>query len=221
MEITYLGYASFRLKNKKGLVVLIDPFDSNFVGLKMAKQKADVVIVSDDSKGHNNVKSVSDPVKREKTFIIDRPGEYEVGGVEISVIQTNGVKDGERNKTMIVVVRMEGLSVCHLGNLKKMPREEVKKRVGTVDILLSSVGKEGFLSVGDRGGLVKELSPSVVIPMEYKMDGLKEEAGRLPALEEFLEKNNMKVAENGENKIKVDKNKLPEDTQVVVLNVGN
>ena len=58
MEITYLGYASFRLKNKKGLVVLVDPFDPDFVGLKMAKQKADVVIVSDDSKGHNYVKSV-------------------------------------------------------------------------------------------------------------------------------------------------------------------
>ena len=31
----------------------------------------------------------------------------------------------------------------------------------------------------------------------------------------------MKVAENGVSKIKVDKNKLPEDMQVVVLNVGN
>jgi len=68
---------------------------------------------------------------------------------------------------------------------------------------------------------MKEMSPSMVIPMEYKMDGLKKEVGVLPALEDFLEKNNMKVAENGVSKIKVDKNKLPEDMQVVVLNVGN
>ncbi len=221
MEITYLGYASFRLRNKKGLVILIDPFDSDFVGLKLAKQKADVVIVSDDSKGHNHVKSVSGSVKREETFVIDKPGEYEVGGVEISVIQSNGSKDGEKNRTMIVVVRMGELSVCHLGNLEKMPKESVKKQIGTVDVLLSSVGKKGFLSMSDRGGLIKEMNPSMVIPMEYKMDGLKEEVGDLPVLEDFLEKNNMKVAENGESKIKVDKNKLPEDTQVVVLNVGN
>lgn len=221
MEIVYLGHTSFSLKNKKGMVVLINPFDPDFVGLKMGKQKADVVLVSDDSKGHNYIKSVTASVKREKTFVIDSPGEYEIGGVEISMIQTNGNKEGKKNKTMVVVVRVEGLIVCHLGNLEKMPKEEVKKRIGTVDVLLTSVGKEGYLSVSDRGGLVKELSPSMVIPMEYKVEGLKEGVGSLPTLEKFLEKNNMKVAENGMDKIKVDKNKLPEDMQVVVLNARN
>lgn len=221
MEITYLGYASFRLKNKEGMVVLIDPFETDFVGLKMVKQKADVVIVSEDSKGHNYTKGVTAPVKREKTFVIDQPGEYEVGGVEVSMIQTNGVKKKMKSKTMIVVVRVDGLSVCHLGNLEKMPREEIKKRIGTVDVMLTSVGKEGCLGVGDKGKLVKEMSPSIIVPMEFKVDGLKEEVGSLPTLEKFLEKNNMKVVENGVDKIKVDKNKLPEDMQVVVLNVGN
>ena len=50
MEITYLGYASFRLKNKEGMVVVINPFDGDFVGLKMEKQKADVVLISDEGK---------------------------------------------------------------------------------------------------------------------------------------------------------------------------
>lgn len=222
MEITYLGYASFSLKNKKGMVVLINPFDPDFVGLKMGKQKADVILVSENNKGHNYVKSVTAPVKREEIFTIDSPGEYEVGGIEISMIEIIGGKEEkEKSKTMVIVVRMDGLIVCHLGNLKKMPREEVKKRVGTVDVLLTSVGKEGYLSVSERGGLMKELSPSMVIPMEYKVSGLKEGVGSLPTLEEFLEKNNMKVAENGAVKIKVDKDKLSEDMQVVVLNVGN
>jgi len=221
MEITYLGYTSFSLKNKKGMVVLINPFDPDFVGLKMGKQKADVILVSEDDKGHNYVKSVTAPVKREKTFVIDSPGEYEVGGIEISMIQINGGKERKKSKVMVIVVRMEGLIICHLGNLEKMPKEEVKKRVGTVDVLLTSVGKEGYLNVGDRGSLVKEMSPSIVIPMEYKTSDLKEGVGSLPTLEEFLEKNNMKVVENGVGKIKVDKNKLPEDMQVVVLNVGN
>ena len=221
MEITYLGYASFSLKNKKGMVMLIDPFDSDFVGLKMGKQKADVVLISDEGKGYGNVKSVVGAVKREKPFIIDSPGEYEVGEVEVSMIQTNGSKKGKKSKTMIVVVRMDGLIICYLGNLEKMPNGNVKKQIGTIDVLLSSVGKEGSLSASERGSLMKEMSPSMVIPMEYKMDGLKKEVGVLPALEDFLEKNNMKVAENGVSKIKVDKNKLPEDMQVVVLNVGN
>lgn len=221
MEITYLGYASFRLKNKEGMVVVVNPFETDFVGLKMEKQKADIVLVSDEGKGYNHVESVTGAVKREDVFLIDSPGEYEVGGVEISMIQVNGNEKGKKSKTMIAVVRMDGLSICYLGNLDKMPSGSVKKQIGAIDVLLSSVGKVGSLSVSDRGSLIKEMSPSMVIPMEYKTEGLKKEVGEVLALEDFLEKNNMKVAENGVSKIKVDKNKLPEDMQVVVLNVGN
>lgn len=218
MEIAYLGYASFRLKTKEGRVVLINPFENGFLGLKMTKQKADVVVVSEKGKGYDNVKTVDGAVKRESVFIIDQPGEYEVGGVEISMIQING---GEEEGKEIVVVRAEGLSVGYVGNLKKELKEKVKKQVGTVDVLLTAVGREGYLKAGERGALLKEINPSMVIPMEYQAKGEKNDDKELGSLEEFLEKNNMKVAENGVSKIKINKSNLPEDMQVVVLNVGN
>jgi len=215
MEISYLGYASFKLKNKAGMVVLIDPFDSDFVGLKMPKEKADIVVVSRNDKGHNVVSEVKEAVKREEVFVIDGPGEYEVGGVEVSAIQVNG------SEKRVIVVRMDGLSVCHLSNLDKELSTVLKKEVGAADVLLASVGRKGGLGVGEMGKLVKEMSPSLVIPMEYKVKGLKDGVGEVANLEEFLEKNNMKVGENGSNKMKVTMSSLPEDMQVVVLNAGN
>lgn len=215
MEIKYLGYASFKLKNKAGMVVVIDPFKSDFVGLKMPKEKADIVVVSRNSKGHGATDEINGAVKREEVFVVDGPGEYEVGGVEVSAIQLNG------SDKRVTVVRMDDLSVCHLSSLDKELPASVKKEVGAADVLLVGVGRKDGLGVGEMGKLVKEMSPSLVIPMEYKVAGLKEGVGEVAELEEFLEKNNMKVGENGSDKIRVTTSSLPEDMQVVVLNAGN
>jgi hypothetical protein len=49
------------------------------------KLKADIVTVSHEAPGHNYVSAV-----KGKSHVITGPGEYEIGGVFITGVQTNG-----------------------------------------------------------------------------------------------------------------------------------
>ncbi|MDD3679612.1 MAG: MBL fold metallo-hydrolase, partial [Candidatus Shapirobacteria bacterium] len=76
MEIWYLGFGSFRIRTKKGIVIT-DPYDER-LGLKMPRLEADLVTISRSGSLHNNSQSIGG-----QPFIISDPGEYEIGGVNI------------------------------------------------------------------------------------------------------------------------------------------
>lgn len=79
MEISWLGQACFKLKGKNA-IVLIDPYDPDFTGLKISKDlSSDVVLVSHDHKDHNFTSA---------PMVFDKPGEYEVAGVVITGINS-------------------------------------------------------------------------------------------------------------------------------------
>src|SRR3972149_757998 len=109
MEITWLGHSCFRLRNKN-TTIITDPFD-NKIGIKLGKVSADIVTISHNHYDHSNVAAVSGTPK-----VIDGPGEYEIGGIFITGIQTwhdqeNGAK---RGKNTAYLFEMDDLVICHL-----------------------------------------------------------------------------------------------------------
>ena len=103
MDITFLGHASFRLKGKNATLV-IDPFDTESVGLKFPRAvEANVVTISHDLKDHN----ASDAVGG-SPYIISGPGEYEVKGISVIGIGTHhdSVEGKDQGKEC-------HLSICH------------------------------------------------------------------------------------------------------------
>lgn len=220
MEITYLGHSSFKIKDKNGLVVLLDPFKSESVGIPFAKELADIVTVSHGHDDHNAVENVTGPVSRGSTFIIDKEGEYEIGGVEISAIKTfhDKVEGAERGKNIIMNIRVEGLNVLHLGDLGHKLSASLIERIGSVDVLMVGVGGVTALEIDEVMDLVKDIQPSFVIPMHYKVAGMSESWEKKHTLEEFLDKNKFLVAGDPVHKMKIDSSSLPDDTQVLIMN---
>lgn len=112
MKIRYLGHSCFEFTESTGTTIVTDPYGN--VGFNMPKTRADAVTVSHSHYDHNNVKAVGgNPV------IFDREGQYEIGGVDITAIKSyhddeNGAKRGEN---LIFKFRMDGVEVCHLGDL--------------------------------------------------------------------------------------------------------
>jgi L-ascorbate metabolism protein UlaG (beta-lactamase superfamily) len=214
MELMYLGHSSFRMKFKSGMVLVTDPFDSGYVGLAFPKQKADIVTVSHDYKDHNFVEGVTDPVKREDIFVINEEGEYEVGGVEVTAM-----KDGEEN--LIMVIRQNGISLCHLGDLNHNLTEKEIDQIGAIDVLLVPVGGEKTVSDKNIEEIISNMSPSIVVPMHYKAKGMKDEFKTLREVDEFTKSSSLEVMIEGENRIKIDVNSLPENTKIAVLSPKN
>lgn len=220
MEITYMGHSCFKLKNKSGFVVYIDPFDTKMVGESLPKDVADMLLISHDHRDHNNREVITGAVMRESTFVVDREGEYEVAGVLVSALRTNHDKaEGkERGKNLVFAIKVDGLNVVHLGDLGHELSSAQIDKLGNVDVLLIPVG--GHFTIDSELALkiVKEISPAYVVPMHYQTDNTDESLKVLAPLSTFLEKSKFPVTSESVHKIKLDQSSLPDDTQVLLMN---
>ncbi len=215
MDIYWGGQALFRIKGKNASVVL-DPYDPDFTGLKLPKElTADVVLVSHEHKDHSNDKAATSPAGV-FPMSFTRPGEYEVAGVVVTGIDSfhDNSQGSERGKNTIFHLMMDGLNIVHLGDLGQAElTEDQLAKIGAVDILLVPVGSVYTIDAKTAANIVAQLEPRVIIPMHYKIDGLKFE---LEGVEGFLKEMGAEGVE-ALPKLSITKDKLPEEPQVIVL----
>lgn len=211
MDIYWYGQALVKLKGKNA-TVLIDPFDPNFTGLKVPKDLVtDVTLITHDHKDHNN--AGNSPMK------FSEPGEYEVSGVVITGISSfhDNSQGSERGLNTIFHLFFDRLNIVHLGDLgqSKLSEEQVAQ-IGETDILFVPVGSVYTIDAKAASDIVSQLEPRIIIPIHYKIPGLKFE---LEGVEGFLKEMG---AENVTPvpKLSITKEKLPEEPQVVVLSNG-
>lgn len=201
----------FKLKGKNATVI-IDPFNPDFIGLKYPKDvEADIVLKTHDHGDHNNVSAVSGDPK-----IFDGPGEYESKGVIVTAVASfhDKTQGSERGKNVIFNVNIDGLNIVHLGDLGQAElTEEQVAEIDMTDILLVPVGSVFTINAKEAAGIVAQLEPRIVIPMHYAEPGLKVE---LEPVENFLKEMGTEGAVP-EAKLSITKDKLPEETQVIVL----
>jgi len=210
MEIQWYGLSCFRLSDRGLATVVTDPFDDS-IGLKVPKLKADIVTVSHDAPGHNNLKGVKGDFRA-----LRGPGEFEIGGVFITGISTGrkpetGRSNGASNT--LFLFDYEGLTVAHLGDLDHVPGQADIERLGPVDVALVPVGGGGGLTASQAAEVISLIEPSVVVPMHYKTA---DTALKLDTLAKFL-KEMGQGKPSTEETLKITRSALPEETRVVVL----
>ncbi len=216
MTITYLGHSCFKLKGKTASVIT-DPY-GDFVGFKLPLQKAEVVTVSHDHQDHNAVERVSGTELRPEPFIIREGGEYEVNGISVFGIDTFHDNHGgvERGKNLVFKIIIDGVKVCHLGDLGHLLTEEQANQIGMIDVLLLPIGGETSVSPEEATKIARFLEPSYVIPMHYRTEFHNQDvfAGKA-TLEDFLK--DYDTAPKLDKKLKVELDRLPEETELYVL----
>jgi L-ascorbate metabolism protein UlaG (beta-lactamase superfamily) len=143
MEITWYGLSCFRLTERGLATVVTDPFDHRVTGYEALKLKADIVTISHDAPGHNYATSI-----RGKNLVITGPGEFEIGGVFITGVQTNGFpkRSPDEVRNTLYVFDFDGLTVAHLGDLKRVPGQAEIEALGNVHVVLVPVGGGGGLT---------------------------------------------------------------------------
>lgn len=218
MEIKFLGQSCFRLKGKQ-ITVVTDPYDPKAVGLSLPKLSAQVITVSHDHQDHNNVKAVQGTKDRAKPFVVQAPGEYEIGGVHVTGIKSyhDGKQGKERGKNVAYLIEVDGVKVAHLGDLGHLPDEHFLSELNTPDVLLIPVGGEYTLGPKEAVELITKLEPKMVIPMHYRLPGLTADlAQKLQPVEAFLKEMGVEQPEETD-KLNVSTDGLSEETQVIVL----
>ena len=210
MEITWYGHSCFRLTERGMASVVTDPYDNTTIGYETLKLKADIVTVSHDAPGHNYTKAV-----KGSSHVITGPGEFEIGGVFITAVQTNGndKKDNDELRNTLYVFDYDGITIAHLGDLKRVPTQTQVEALGQVNVALVPVGGGGGLNAAKAAEVISLLEPNIVIPMHYATKDVKLS---LDSLDKFLKEMGLS-ASTPEASLKVTRTGLPEETHVVVL----
>jgi L-ascorbate metabolism protein UlaG (beta-lactamase superfamily) len=211
MEITWYGHSCFRLAERGFATVVTDPFDYQTAGYAPLKLKADIVTVSHAAPGHNYVSAV-----KGKNHVITGPGEFEIGGVFITGVQTNGQakRAAEEMRNTLYVFDYDGVTVAHLGDLSRVPSQTEIEALGNVHVALVPVGGGGGLTAAKAVEVVSLLEPGIVIPMHY---GTPDSSIKLAPITKFLKEMGLgEVAP--QPSLKVSRGSVPEETRVVLLN---
>ena len=107
-----------------------------------------------------------------------------------------------------------GLTVAHLGDMSKVPTQTQIEALEQVSVLLVPVGGGSSLNSAQAAELVSMLEPKIIIPMHYQIPKLKLE---LKDVDRFLKEMGA-VKPEGLPSLKITSARLPEETQVVLLN---
>lgn len=226
IDIYFYGQACFKIKGKSGSVVF-DPYDEQMTGLPKLKVDGDIVCVSHNHEDHNNSDAVklsadasSGSIAEGKPFLISGPGEYEKSGISIVGVSSfhDNTEGSERGKNIIYNVRIDDVNFVHLGDFgqKKLTQEQVEE-LSSCDVLLIPAGGVYTIEAKDAPDIISQLEPRVIIPMHYKLPGLKFD---LAEVKDFLTVMGKESAE-ALSKLSVSREKLPEEPEIVVLSAQN
>jgi L-ascorbate metabolism protein UlaG (beta-lactamase superfamily) len=107
--------------------------------------------------------------------LVDCPGEYEIIGVAIrGVAAFHDNEQGEKlGKVTLFAIEIDDIVVAHLGDLGHALSELQQEQLGSVDVLLVPVGGGAALTATQAAEVTNQLEPKIVIPMHYKLPGLK------------------------------------------------
>ncbi|KXA98743.1 hypothetical protein AKJ39_00940 [candidate division MSBL1 archaeon SCGC-AAA259J03] len=202
----WFGLSCFEIKDS--VTIVTDPHDGESLGLNRPNIKGDIVTISH---GHFDHVSGKELVSKEDTEVVDGTGKFEVKGIQFEGISNR--EGDERGRNIYFVFELDGFRICHLGDLGYSLESDNIEALEPVDILLLPVGGTGGHEGREAINVVKELSPSIVIPMHYMIRGLNV---KISSEEEFLDL----MAEEGwriEEKKEAVIERLPEEKEIIKL----
>jgi L-ascorbate metabolism protein UlaG (beta-lactamase superfamily) len=206
MEITWYGRACFRLRGRDATVIT-DPCPPS-TGFVAGKHDVDLLTISHAHPDHVYTRSIR------AALTLTRPGEYEFRDLLVTGVRSfhDGQGGSARGDNMIFAVEIEGVHVCHLGDLGHLLTDEQLSELGPIDVLLVPVGGHTTLTPAEAAEVVAQVSPKLVIPMHFAVDGGSTD---LLTAETFLHE--MAAEPIRQPKAQVTASSLPDETQVVVL----
>ena len=162
MKIKWLGHASFLITAEDGTKIITDPY-GKYDGLNYApiNESADVVLISHQHGDHTGGNVGGNPQEISSTGSSMAKG-IEVKGVASYHDQSNGK---ERGENIIFCFAVDGIRVCHLGDLGHILSNQQVADIGQVDVLLVPVGGFFTIDAQEAAQVCDQLKPRIIIPM--------------------------------------------------------
>ena len=211
MKIEYLGHACFMITSDAGIKIITDPYtaggDLNYGEIK---EKADIVTVSHGHFDHNNVSAVRGNPKLVKGAVAAEVEGIPFKGIPAYHDEATGRRRGDNT---IFCFEVDGIRLCHLGDLGHQLDDKQVTDLDAVDILFIPVG--GFYTIDARvaAQVCDQLTPKVIIPMHWNN---KWNLSQIASVDEFL-RGKERVSRLDTSEVEFKQGELPSQAQIMVL----
>ncbi len=193
-KLRWFGLSMFQLETPAGKRIVFDPHAAPEFGRNLVQ--ADIVCLSHLHSDHTQLEVVEN-VKAARVFkglTEPRKGrasewakiDETVGAIRVRTVGLyHDAEDGlVRGRNSAFILDVEGVRLCHLGDLGHDLSPEQVKAIGPVDVLFVPVGGVYTLNGGGAKRAVAALKPGrFVLPMHYGVPGFDELTGP----DEFLD----------------------------------
>lgn len=211
MKIKWLGHASFVITSDDGTRVVTDPYAvGGGISYGEIRESADVVTVSHNHGDHNNAAAV-----RGNPQVISTPGSKIVRGIEFRGIASyhDESRGRERGPNIIFCFTIDGVAICHLGDLGHPLDDKQVAEIGKVDVVLIPIGGFYTIDASRATRVCDALEPKVIIPMHYRTSGC---SYPIAGVEEFT-RGKAGVKEINSSEVELTTANLPSAAEIVVL----
>ncbi|MBT3363930.1 MAG: MBL fold metallo-hydrolase [Chloroflexi bacterium] len=213
MKIKWLGHSCFLITSASGVKIIADPYKCGGMGLKYDKlgDSAHVVTASHGHGDHGAVDEVDgDPV------ILNSVGKTQTSGIDITGIDSyhDDTQGTQRGNNIIFCFDVDGIRVCHLGDLGHTLSDSQLADMGKVDVLLLPVGGKFTIDPVVATNVSDQVMPKVVIPMHVK----NAKCEFVPYGIDDYTKGKTKVKQMDDSEIELMADDLIANTEIVILN---
>lgn len=152
------------ITSQAGTKIITDPYtQTDRLAYAPIAESADIVTVSHEHGDHNNVAAVggNPQVVRATT---------EVKGINFKGVASyhDQSQGKQRGNNTIISFEVDGLRLCHLGDLGHLLDDKQIAEIGKVDILFIPVGGNYTIDAALATQVCEQLKPRVVVPMHYQ-----------------------------------------------------
>lgn len=210
MEIKFYGANCIRISTKNKNITIDD---------NLASLGAKNVAKPDDALFFTSKRISADYTDNPRHFIVQEPGEYELGSIMTQGISTRAHTDHEGEETAVILkFVVERTTIGVLGHVHPDISDKVLEELGMVDILFIPVGGNGYtLDAQAAIRLSQKIDPRIVIPTHYEDKDLNFEVPQT-TLETFLAELKQEVETEDSLKIKAGSILETSTIKTIVLN---
>jgi L-ascorbate metabolism protein UlaG (beta-lactamase superfamily) len=170
MIITHHGGQCFKV-SFGSTTLAFDPIAKSSA-LSSVKFGSDIALVSMHHPNFDGTDQVA--LGSKQPFVVEGPGEYEVGEVTIRGYGVKTMYDKEERINTIYQVVLENMNIVFLGALGDPEIDpKILSELGMIDILFVPIGGGDVLEVPQASKLAVKLEARLVIPMHYDATALK------------------------------------------------
>ena len=172
MIITYFGKQFFKIQQGE-TVVAINPISKDSKEFNKAKFGSNVVISTTNHPDFNGIDSAT--YGDATPFLIDGPGEYEVGPVFVRGFISSAEIDKKKYINTIYLIKVDDINICFLGPLdsKDSLSKELGEEIDEPDIIFVPVNGESSIDATTAVKIANSFNAKMVIPMDYDAGTLK------------------------------------------------